>query len=862
LGLTPGTGLGPYEILAPLGAGGMGEVWRAKDTRLDRDVAIKVLPEEFFEDRDRRDRFEREAKLLAAVNHPNIAAVFSFEEISGRYLIVQELLEGESLRERLREGRLPHRKAVEIAVQVTNGLAAAHEKGIVHRDIKPENLFVTKDGHVKILDFGVAKLLPTFDSGGVDTQTPTQSATQPGTAVGTVAYMSPEQIRGQPADARTDIFAFGVVLYEMLAGERAFRRDSTVETMNAILKEEPRDLSAATPGIPPALNRIVRHCLEKSPAERFQSARDVAFDLGSLPEVSIPSSAVRLAGTRSRTVPPGVLLGAGVAAALALGFLWGRTTVPEGILPGNVSLERLTFRRGNVLHARFAPDGKTVVYSAAWDGKPAELFSVRTDSRESRALGIANADILSVSSKGELAILIKKGLLLTTVGGGTLARVLLGGGGLREVAEGILSADWSPDGSDLAVIREMAGGRSRLEYPIGNTLYERTGLLDSVRVSPTGDLMAFREEESPRRSFVAVIDRAGQARKLSGPWRSIQGLAWRPDGRSIVFAAGVVGGFDLALRVASLAGGERVLYPRGEPLLLHDLRPDGSLLVERELARWGIVMRPPGEETEREMPWPDGSYGPILSADGATLVFTEQGEGGGPSGSIFLWKVRSDSPIRLGEGVALSISPDGKWVLSRVPGETQGLVLIPTGAGIARKIAPPGLTLDTGSFLDDHALVVRAHEPAKPPGIWTVPIGGGTPRLVFSEGVLDRSGMATSPDGKRVAFQVAGGKGFILPVDGGKPAPFKGLEKGDVLIQWSADGRHLFASRPEETPGKIVRIEIKTGKRELWKELMPPDPAGVVRASDWVTIARDGRSYAYCYPRVVASDLYVLEGVK
>jgi tRNA A-37 threonylcarbamoyl transferase component Bud32/tetratricopeptide (TPR) repeat protein len=285
MGLSAGTKLGPYEIVAPLGAGGMGEVYRARDTRLGREVAIKVLPEEFFEDRERKGRFEREAKLLAAVSHPNIAVIHSFEEISGRYLLVQELLEGEPLREKL-GAPLPPKKAVDYAVQIAHGLAAAHEKGIVHRDLKPENLFVTKDGHVKILDFGVAKLLPSFDSGGVDTQTPTESATQPGTAVGTVAYMSPEQIRGQPVDARTDIFSSGVVLYEMLAGKRPFQGETPAETMTAILREEPPDLSETNRSVPHALEEVVRHCLEKEPEGRFHSARDVIFALEALPEVS------------------------------------------------------------------------------------------------------------------------------------------------------------------------------------------------------------------------------------------------------------------------------------------------------------------------------------------------------------------------------------------------------------------------------------------------------------------------------------------------------------------------------------------------------------------------------------------------
>ncbi len=477
MGLSAGMKLGPYEILGPLGAGGMGEVYRAKDTRLGRDVAVKVLPASLASDADALARFGREAKAVAALSHPNILSIFDVGSEGGTTYAVMELLEGETLRERLREGRLPPRKAVEIAIQVANGLAAAHEKGIVHRDLKPENLFVSADGRAKILDFGLAR--QTSPTAGDDTKSPTiEKATDPQTVLGTVGYMSPEQVRGKPADHRSDIFSFGCVLYEMLTGARAFHGDSAVETMNAILKEEPRDLSAVTTGIPPALDRIVRHCLEKSPAERFQSARDLAFDLGSLSEASTPSATAHVAASRSRAIGRRVLLGAAMAAALALAFVSGRKTAPEGISPGNVSFRQLTFRRGNLLGARFAPDGKTVVYSAAWDGKPAELFSVRTDSLESRPLGIPNADILSISSKGELAILLKKGFLYDPWGAGTLARMPLGGGAPREVAENVAGADWRRRRLRAGVDPGVGpGGKGRLEYPVGKTLYETTGII-------------------------------------------------------------------------------------------------------------------------------------------------------------------------------------------------------------------------------------------------------------------------------------------------------------------------------------------------------------------------------------------------
>ncbi|HEX7614334.1 MAG TPA: serine/threonine-protein kinase, partial [Thermoanaerobaculia bacterium] len=283
--LTPGTRLGPYEVVACLGAGGMGEVFRARDTRLGREVAVKVVHPHLACDPERLSRFEKEARAAARLDHPNILVVHDVGTHEGSPFIVSELLQGESLREKL-GAPLPPKKAVDYAIQIAHGLAAAHEKGIVHRDIKPENVFVTKDGHVKILDFGVAKLLPSFEASGVDTETPTATATQPGTAVGTVAYMSPEQIRGQPVDARTDLFSLGVVLYEMLSGKRPFQRDTPADTMSAILREEPPVLRGAGQGIPPVLDKIVRHCLEKDVSVRTQTARELIFALETLSTLS------------------------------------------------------------------------------------------------------------------------------------------------------------------------------------------------------------------------------------------------------------------------------------------------------------------------------------------------------------------------------------------------------------------------------------------------------------------------------------------------------------------------------------------------------------------------------------------------
>src|SRR5215472_2893021 len=279
--LSPGVRLGPYEILGAIGAGGMGEVYRARDTRLGREIALKILPESFACESDRLHRFEQEARAVAALNHSNILAVFDIGQQNGSPFLISELLEGESLRAVLDRGPLPQRKTIEYGVQIAQGMAGAHEKGIVHRDLKPENIFVTKDGRIKILDFGLAKLAqpsPEEANGA----TLASLGTAAGVVLGTPGYMAPEQVRAQPADARTDIFAFGAVLYEMLSGLRAFRRDTPADSMTAVLKEDPPEMSDATHPVSPALDRIVRRCLEKSPDQRFQSARDLSFALSAL----------------------------------------------------------------------------------------------------------------------------------------------------------------------------------------------------------------------------------------------------------------------------------------------------------------------------------------------------------------------------------------------------------------------------------------------------------------------------------------------------------------------------------------------------------------------------------------------------
>src|SRR6266545_111095 len=401
--LASGSRLGPYEVLSPIGAGGMGEVYRARDPRLGREVAIKVLPASLSQDVDRLRRFEQEARAAGALNHPNITAVYDIGSAEGSPYIVTELLEGETLRGRLGVGALSPRKATDYAVQLAKGLAAAHEKGIVHRDLKPENLFVTRDGRIKILDFGLAKLKQPEERAGKSDLLTATAGTEPGVVMGTMGYMSPEQVRGGSADQRSDIFSFGAILYEMLSGQRAFRGDTAADTISAILAREPPDLAQTNREIHPGLDRIVRHCLEKNPEERFQSARDIAFDLEALSGVSTPSAATGVHAFPEKKRRLAQLAIAGLfllASGVGIGVYGGKSVW----LRPPPFYAQLTFRRGQIESARFAPDGQTILYTAAWDGKPLEVFVSRTESPESRLFGMVGADLLSISSSGEMAL--------------------------------------------------------------------------------------------------------------------------------------------------------------------------------------------------------------------------------------------------------------------------------------------------------------------------------------------------------------------------------------------------------------------------------------------------------------------------
>jgi Tol biopolymer transport system component len=840
----------------------MGEVYRAKDPRLGREVAVKVLPASFSKDPDRLRRFEHEARAAGVLNHPNITAVYDIGSVEGSPYVVTELLEGETLRTRLATGALSTRKALDYATQIARGLAAAHEKGIVHRDLKPENLFATKDGRVKILDFGLAKLKqPEEGPEKTDLQTATVG-TEPGVVLGTMGYMSPEQVRGKPADFRSDIFAFGAILHEMLSGKRAFHGDTAADTMSAILTKEPPDLSTTNKDIHPGLDRIVRHCLEKNPEERFHSAHDLAFDLEALSGVSTPSAVTAMpvrARKRSWLVPA---IGAGVALLAvggAVGFLVGKKA---GFVPPP-TFQQLTFRRGELVSARFAPDGQTVVYSSAWEGKPMELFAARTDRPESRVFGLADADVLAISRSGEMLVSLNRRIAAPFVRTGTLAEAGVSGGvAPRELATDVQWADWSPDGSAMAIVRDV-NQRNQLEYPAGHVIYQTVGWLSHPRVSPNGASVAFLDHPLRRDDggSVAIVDKAGKKRTLTGAFASSYGLAWKPDGSEIWFTAAKVGA-NRALHAVSVSGDERLIARVTQSLTIQDVSRDGRALVSHDSIRIGIQGRASGEGRERELAWLDWSTLFDITPDGKTILFSETGEGSGAGYSAFMRGTDGSPPVRLGEGVGLSFSLDGRWVVAITPkADPPRLVLYPTGAGEKKVLATGNLAVEAsaGFLPDGKHLVFGASEPGRGARMFLIDVTGGSPRPLTPEGYRSFSG-AVSPDGK---FMVVAGpdlKRYLYPIGGGEPAVVPGLLSDEVPARWSADGRYLYVYRRGDLPARVSRLEIATGKRELWKELMPADGSGVVDISP-VLPTPDGLSYVYGYLRTL-SDLYLLDGIK
>ncbi len=869
--LATGSRLGPYEILAPLGAGGMGEVYRARDERLGRDVAIKVLSSDLAVDADRRKRFEQEARAASSLNHPNIVTIYDIGATGDVVYIAMELIDGRTLRDLQNEGRLPTKRLLDVAFQIADGLAKAHAAGIVHRDLKPENIMVTRDGVIKILDFGLAKLLPREDGLGENSATAIQE-TRPGTVLGTVGYMSPEQASGKPADFRSDQFSFGSILYEAATGKRAFQRATTAETMTAIIREDAEPVARTNATIPPPFRWLIERCLAKEPDGRYASTRDLASDVRSIRE-HLSEASVETAGAGSGT-PPGaapsrrrnrflrpVATAAAILAALATG-MWIQKRFNRSPPP---SYQQITFGSGTIRSARFAPDGQTIVYSVAWDGNPLKLYLKHPSSADSLPLELPSSNPLGISPTGEMAIALDCRSNHPGVCSGTLARAALTGGSPRPVAEGIQEVDWASDGERFLVVRDV-DGKARIEYPLGKILYQTSGHVSYARLSPKGDRIAFLDHPFPLddAGTVAVIDLEGKKTTLTGKWASEHGLVWAPSGDEIWFTA-TEAGANRSLYAATLAGKLRVVARVPGGLKLHDIAKSGRVLLTRESPRVGIRGMLAGDEREQDMSFLDYSFAADLAADGTTLLFDEEGEAGGANYTVFLRKSDKSPVVRLGEGNALSLSPDGKWALSIIPAPNHPFLLLPTGTGEHKQIPVAGISAEQcAAWLPDGKNILFAgSEPGHSVRIYVQDLEGGKPRAVTPAGVtVALPGFAATSDGKWVAAIGPDRRCSMFPlaVDGGAVRAVSGVAPGEFPLRFSPDDKFLYLWKRGDVPARVTRLEVATGKRELWKDLLPVDPAGVERISN-VLIAPNAKSYAYCYARLL-SDLFVVEGLK
>ncbi len=848
--------LGHYRVLEKIGSGGMGEVYRASDERLGRDVAVKILKPSLAHDQDRLRRFEQEARAAAALSHPNIVAIYDIGMHDGAPYIVSELLEGQTLRERLLNGPIPRRQALDFAQQMAQGLVAAHEKRIVHRDLKPENLFITKDSRVKILDFGIAKLLSSgFDSeagepGSIASMT---TQTRTGSVLGTVAYMSPEQLRAKAVDHRSDIFSFGAILYEMLTSKRAFAGETQVDTITAILKEDPPEMIRDGQDIPVVFEHVVRHCLEKDPENRFQSARELSFALTTLSDVTTSGRILpfRLGATRFRQWLPrivGALLLAGVV------YLGIRLRTVQ-----NPDYRRVTFERGTVYSARFTPDGRTVVYGASWNGRPLQIYSTIPDSLLARPLDLASAYLLGISRGRELALTLRgrPGSRLDFEGG-VLAEAPMLGGTPREILQNVAWADWSPSG-ELAVVHHT-NGRDNLEFPIGKVLFATSGSISNIRFSPRGDRIAFLDH--PKRwddgGSVCVTDLSGNRTTLSSGWGWEYGLAWSPQGNEVWFSAPESGSSNRSLWAVSLSGRQRKVLTVPGGFTIQDIAPDGRILGTIDSER--LAMEWSGKDKQvRDLSWYDWSIAKDISPDEQSVLFEEGSEPVGQNDVVAIRKIDGSPPIRLAEGTADTLSPDGKWAISFSRTGPVQLILFPVGPGQSRSISLPSLErLQNGThFLPDGKRVVfNGNEPGRPGRTYVVDVAGGTPEPVTPEGVY---ATLPSPDGKFLAGETADYKLDLFPLDGGPVRHIPDVEPGYVLAQWSADSKALFVFRPGEVPLTVQRLDIATGKMKAVRQLVPADRGGVVSIAPVITNL-NASEFAYSSYQTL-SVLYVISGL-
>jgi eukaryotic-like serine/threonine-protein kinase len=844
MALNSGAKCGPYEIVAAIGAGGMGEVYRATDTRLGRDVAIKLLPAALTKDTDRLWRFEQEAKTVAALNHPNILGIHDIGTYEGSPFLVSELLEGETLRQKIDAGTIATRRTVEYALGIAKGLAAAHEKGIVHRDLKPENVFITRDGRVKILDFGLAKLVR--PEGSLDTATTMASpSTMPGVVMGTIGYMSPEQVRGEPTDARTDIFSFGAVLYEMLTGKRAFKKETAAETMTAILKEEPPELGETGWQGPVGLQKILTRCLEKAPERRFQSASDLAFAIealsGTSTSPSVAAAVVEEKGKGWKWIGRGV---AGLGCLAAGGAIaWSLRPAPRPV----ATFQRLSYERASVLRGRFTSDEKTVVYSGVLGNGVPDTYVLREDYPTSQAAGLQGAMILAISKQDHMALLVRPHYWGQYAWRGTLARVPVGGTAPRELLDDAYDADWAPDGEQLAAI-DRKNEKWRVEYPIGKVLLETDNWISDIRVSPDGKNVAvFQHPAGSRddRGVVLLLDQTGKQRVISREWEALEGMAWTPDGKEVWYS-GAGAGDQYCLRASTLKGDARTVYCGTGGTRLHDIAPSGRALVSTQSWRATMAMVEHGSKEERELTEIGTPLYPRMTPDGTEVVSTDPSARGGADYAVYVQKVAGGTPVRIGGGgYGSDVSDDGKSVLVVMPGAAKGRVqIIPVGAGETQTLEWDGFQTSSANWFPDGKHILLFGNPAgEPLGLFMTDRTGSTPKMLLKEAPAWADVM---PDGGNL-LMVAGDTLVRRSLKDGSEEKLRTLLPGEAPVDWAKEPNHLFTQMIGPTEVRINKIDLRSENRETWQVFQPKNQEGTMLNVEEVSITPDGKWIVVSY---------------
>jgi Tol biopolymer transport system component len=827
----------------------MGEVYRARDPKLGREVAIKVLGVEALANPGAVRRFQQEARAASSLNHPGIVTIHDLGELDGQFFIVMELVEGTTLRQLLARGPLSLKKTLQVASQLADALAKAHEAGVVHCDLKPENVMLTADGHVKIVDFGLALLTNPQPHAG---DRPPGERTTERMLFGTVGYMSPEQASGAAADFRADQFAFGAILYEMATGIRAFHKQTGAETLSMIIRSEPERALDLNPSLPLPLVWIIERCLSKEPGDRYASTRDLARDLQTLRDHTTNGNAAGVPGLATRIRRPRLIAAVSVLAATlgaaGTAVYFAIRDRPSAV-PETASVptfQQLTFRRGLIQNARFAPDGQTIIYAAGWDGGPVRLFETRPIGPQSKPIGPPSAGLASISSTGEIALLQDCRLDWGSCVG-TLATMPLAGDVPREVLENVISADWTPDGRELAVI-QIAGGAYQLRFPIRKPLYETQGKLNWLAFSPHGDRLAFIEYPliSDIGGVLKIVDLQGQVTTVSREWRMVRGLAWSSSGDEIWVTASEHGRRGSVYSV-SLTGATRLLFTAPADVTLFDLSADHRALVAPGEPRTHMIWSTGSEE--RDISWHDWSTAADISADGKTVLFYEWGESVGASPSVYVRSLDRSDAVRLGSGKALALSHDGRWALALREGPPAHLVALPIGTGEARPLPSDGLTDFYWAtwFPDGRRILLVAADDEGIPRSYVQEMETGRLEPVGEKGML---AMLPMPDESRVLIGDPLGPHELWPLGPGKPTAVAGLTAEDRPIQWSPDGKVLYLRRVEGLALNIYRYSLATGERRLWKTLRPQDPAGVIgigAGRGELAMTPDGRSFVFTY---------------